>query len=275
MNHDEREDHIELPAPTAWPVVAAFGLALLFAGLVTSLVVSIVGLITGVIGAIGWFLDVHPHPKHEAVPLVPESERAATIKRSPRTVEHLQLGQGGHRLRLPIHVHPYMSGVKGGIAGGIVMAVLACAWGLFKYGSIWYPVNLLAAAGVPGLAEANVETLMQFSMAGLIVGILTHGTISILIGLLYVVLLPMLPAKFEWFWGGIFTPLMWTGLVFASIRLVNPALAAHVDWPWFIVCQVAFGMVGGFVVFKSEKVETIQNLPLAAKLGVEAGERES
>jgi hypothetical protein len=43
-----------------------------------------------------------------------------------------------------------------------------------------------------------------------------------------------------------------------------------VDWPWFVVCQVAFGVVGGYVVFKSEKVETIQSLPLAAKLGVEA-----
>ena len=97
---------------------------------------------------------------------------------------------------------------------------------------------------------------------------------SVLIGLLYVVLLPMLPARFEWFWGGIMTPIIWTALVAASMRLVNPLLAQHVDWPWFIVCQIAFGMVGGYVVFKSEKVETIQSLPLAAKLGVEAQHKE-
>jgi hypothetical protein len=70
------------------------------------------------------------------------------------------------------------------------------------------------------------------------------------------------------------TPVIWTALVAASMRLVNPALAQHVDWPWFIVCQIAFGMVGGYVVFKSEKVETIQSLPLAAKLGVEAQHKE-
>ena len=124
------------------------------------------------------------------------------------------------------------------------------------------------------LAIAGVQTLVLFGPLGLIVGTVTHLTMSFLIGVLYVVLLPMLPARFEWFWGGIMTPVIWTALVAASMRLVNPLLAQHVDWPWFIVCQIAFGMVGGYVVFKSEKVETIQSLPLAAKLGVEAQHKE-
>lgn len=270
----EEHNKIELPAPTAWPIIAAFGLSLLFAGLVTSLVVSAVGLLTGLVGAIGWFLDVFPHPKHEYVELVPQPQRAAAVKRSARHVEHLHFGEGGHRQHLPVAVHPYLSGVKGGIAGGVAMAVLACAWGLFKYHSIWYPINLLAAAGVPGLSQDGVDALLKFNMTGLLVGTLTHFTLSILVGLLYVVLLPMLPARFEWFWGGIMTPLLWTGLVAASMGMINPALARHVDWPWFVVCQVAFGMVGGYVVFKSEKVETIQSLSLAAKLGVEAQHKE-
>ena len=270
----EDPNKIELPAPTCWPIIAAFGLCLVFAGLVTSLAVSAVGLLTGLAGAIGWFRDVFPHPKHEYVELVPEAERASAIKRSNRRVEHMQFGEGGHRLRLPIAVHPYLSGVKGGLAGGFVMAVLACAWGAVFY-TVWYPINLLAAAGVPSLALAGVQTLQEFSALGLLVGTVTHLSMSILVGLLYVVLLPMLPARFEWFWGGIVTPVIWTALVAASMRLVNPALAQHVAWPWFIVCQVAFGMVGGYVVFKSEKVETIQSLPLAAKLGVEAQHKDS
>jgi hypothetical protein len=68
------------------------------------------------------------------------------------------------------------------------------------------------------------------------------------------------------------TPLIWSGFLFATIRFVNPTLAEHVDWPWFIVCQIAFGMVGGYVVFKEEKVETMQSLTLAARLGIEAQE---
>lgn len=270
----EDPNKIELPEPTGWPIVAAFGLCLVFAGLVTSLVVTVVGLLVGLVGAVGWFRDVFPHPKHEYVELVPLAERASSIKRSERRVEHMHFGEGGHRLRLPVAVHPYLSGVKGGLAGAVVMAVLACVWGHFKYGSIWYPINLLAAAGVPELALEGTHALEQFSAIGLLVGSVTHLTVSILVGLLYVVLLPMLPARFEWFWGGIMTPIMWSGLVAASMRFVNPALSQHVDWPWFIVCQVAFGMVGGYVVFKSEKVETIQSLPLAAKLGVEAQQKE-
>ena len=269
----ENPNKIELPAPTCWPIVAAFGLCLVFAGLVTSLVVSAVGFLTGLIGAIGWFRDVFPHPKHEYVELVPLQDRAVATKRSERHVEHLHFGEHGHRLHFPVAVHPFLSGVKGGLAGGFAMAALACAWGAVFY-TVWYPINLLAAAGVPSLAIAGVQALQDFSPLGLLVATVTHLTMSVLIGLLYVVLLPMLPARFEWFWGGIVTPIIWTVLVAASLRMINPLLAEHVDWPWFVVCQVAFGMVCGYVVFKSEKVETIQSLPLAAKLGVEAQRKE-
>src|SRR5437667_9847820 len=58
---------IELPAPTAWPIVLAFGLTLLFAGLVTSSSVSLLGTILAVSGCIGWFRDILPHERHEAV----------------------------------------------------------------------------------------------------------------------------------------------------------------------------------------------------------------
>ncbi len=270
----EDPNKIELPAPTCWPIIAAFGLCLVFAGLVTSLVVSAVGFLTGLIGAIGWFRDVFPHPKHEYVEMVPLSERASATKRSDRRVGHLNFGEGGHRLHLPVEVHPYLSGVNGGLAGGFVMAILACAWGFFKYHSIWYPINLLAAVGVPSLAIAGVQTLQEFSALGLLVGTVTHLSVSILVGLLYVVLLPMLPTRFEWFWGGIVAPILWSALVVASMSLVNPDLDKHVDWPWFFVCQIAFGMVCGYVVFKSEKVESLQHLPLAVKLGIEAQQKE-
>ena len=52
---------IELPAPTAWPIVMAFGLTLVFAGLVTNASVSILGAILTIAGCVGWFRDVLPH----------------------------------------------------------------------------------------------------------------------------------------------------------------------------------------------------------------------
>ena len=41
----EQKSFVKLPAPTAWPIVLAFGITLLFAGLVTSASVSILGAI--------------------------------------------------------------------------------------------------------------------------------------------------------------------------------------------------------------------------------------
>src|SRR5947208_12737611 len=49
---------VELPAPTAWPIVLAFGLTLVFAGLVTSASVSLLGAILAIAGCVGWFRDV-------------------------------------------------------------------------------------------------------------------------------------------------------------------------------------------------------------------------
>jgi hypothetical protein len=270
MSHSPNEDsdHVELPEPTGWPIIAAFGLMLIVAGLVTSLIIALIGVLVCLVGFAGLFSDVFPHPKHTSVTLQPEPEPHTTA----RSIKYLKVGHRGHRMRLPVEVPPFVAGVYGGIVGAGVMAFFACAWGFFKYHSIWYPVNLLAAAAVPDLATATTEQLMQFHLFGFLVAIFSHGSVSIMIGLLYVTLLPMLPAKSEWFWGGIMTPLIWTGFLFATIRFVNPVLAQRVDWPWFIFCQIVFGMVCGYIVFKIEKVETLQSLSIAAKLGVEAQE---
>lgn len=277
MSDDPRKhdpDTVELPTPTAWPIVTAFGLTLLFAGLVTSLAVSVVGLICALIGGIGWFSDVFPHPKHEYVKVRPVDQQPDPYKTSRRSVSHLEVGSAHHRARYPEAIHPYSAGVLGGLAGGGVMAVLAVAYGLIAKGSIWWPVNLLAAAAVPSLAEATPEAIASFSPAGLIVAVIVHLVLSVLIGLLYTVLLPMLPSKHEWFWGGIVPPLIWTALISASMPMINPALAKYVDWSWFILCQVAFGAVCGFVVFKTARVKTMQSWSFAEKMGVEAQEKE-
>jgi len=276
MNGSEKqqdaEEQVDLPKPTAWPMVLAFGLTLLLAGLVTNYFVSMAGALTALVAAVGLFREVFPHPQHLGVPFAPLAERAGPVAVSPRSVRHLTVGRGGHRVRVPVEIHPYHAGVKGGLAGGLAMAVLALLYGVVAEGSVWYPINLLAAAGVPSLAGSDVEGLKAFHLAGLMVATVVHVTFSILVGLLYTVLLPMLPVRFAWFWGGIVTPLIWTAVMAPGMRLLDPALAERVSWPWFVMCQIAFGLVGGYVVFKSEKVETMQSWTLAEKLGVEAQE---
>lgn len=260
--------HIDLPAPTMWPMVTAFGIALMATGLVTNIAVSIVGSVIALIGAIGWWREVLPREKHETVPLVTPALRPSPTQAAPAAVEHLKLGEKGHRVRVPAEVHPYSSGVRAGLAGGAVMAVLAILYGIVKQSSVWYPVNLLAAAAVSPLANATTEELRAFSALGFGVALFAHLILSVLIGLVYAVTVPMFPRR-GWLWAGIVTPLFWTGLFHATARLINPALEARVDWPWFVVCQVAFGLVTGYVVARSENIETRQTWPLAARAGLE------
>ncbi|MFV0338594.1 MAG: hypothetical protein ACK5LK_10190 [Chthoniobacterales bacterium] len=261
---------IDLPKPTAWPMILAFGLTLAAAGIVTNALVSIVGLILILASIRGLFVEVFPHAKHERVALQPLSERSKEIAPALQSVAHLKVGKELHRVRIPVDVHPNSAGVIGGLAGGAVMAVLAMAYGLIFQGSIWYPINLLAATGVATLATADTAVLKEFSLLGLTIASVIHLSGSVIIGLLYTVMLPMLPRKLEWLWAGIVAPLIWSGVLHSVMGVVNPALASRIDWPWFVVCQVAFGLVGGFVIFKTARVETMQTWPLAARMGIES-----
>ena len=273
MAIEEKKDllpeRIETPAPTPWPMVTAFGLTLLCAGLVTHVVVSVVGLILLVRGAIGWFREVLPVEKTELVSVVAR-DVSLIIKPSARSVTHLRAGEASHRVSVPEEYHPYSAGFIGGIFGGIAMAVVACAYGIIFQQSIWYPINLLAAAAMPSLANADVTQLRLFNGAGFVVALISHGVISLLVGLLYAVLLPMLPSRFSAFWGSLLAPLLWTGLISATLRLINPALNTRIDWIWFIASQVAYGMVTGYVVAHTKTVETVQTWPLVARAGIEA-----
>jgi len=263
-------DHVNLPAPTAWPFVTAFGLTLLAAGLVTQAVFSVVGLILALRGAVGWFRDVLPVQRHELVRVRPLEQRARPITSVPRAVQQLRPGVAGHRVRIPAEIHPYSSGIKGGIVGGVAMAIVACVYGVVAHRSIWYPINLLAAAAVPSLARADLAQLTAFNGTGFIVGLISHGVLSILVGLLFAVLLPMLPSRRAAFWGSFISPLLWSALIWATLRLINPALNARIDWIWFIASQIAFGMTTGYVVHHTKMVETMQTWPLAARAGIEA-----
>src|ERR1700689_2419112 len=191
---NERDSNsILVPAPTAWPFVASLGVTLVFAGLVTHPAVSVVGAAVLLRAAAGWWFDVLPEQKEEAA-LVSFADRSAQqVPRSSLTVDHLLTGVGGHRVRIPVEVHPYWTGVYGGVAGAIAMAVVAMVFGLIAQHSIWYPINLLAAGILPSLAAAPIEQLREFNVAGLIAGSVIHGAISLFVGMLYAVSLPMFP----------------------------------------------------------------------------------
>jgi hypothetical protein len=256
---------IEVPAPTAWPFVLAFGFALMFAGLVTSLSVSVLGAVVSLAGCIGWFREVFPHEHEEVVPVVPE-DILITTKRS--VVELLPIGYQ-MRAWLPVKTYPISAGVKGGLAGSVAMAVLACAYGVFKAGSIWYPINLLAAVVYAQSLKLGPAELYSFHADSFAIACILHILVSALVGLLYGAMLPMF-ARRPIVLGGLIGPVLWSGLLYTFLDLLNPLLASHIDWSWFMASQVAFGIVAGVVVMRESPMLTRENLSFAIRAGIEA-----
>jgi len=258
---------IELPAPTPWPLVFALGVALIFAGLLSSAYVSIVGGLLLMLAAVGWWREVLPAEHHEYIAV-----EAGAIPSTPRAaipVEYLRAGREGHRVHIPAEMKPYSAAWKGAIVGGIAMAAVAMFFGYLSQDSIWYPINLLAAAAVPSLATASVEQLRQFNTLGLVLGSIIHGLTSLMVGVLYAVMLPMFPRKAFW-WAGVSAPILWSALIASTLDFVNPALNARIDWRWFVASQLAFGLTGGYVIARAQSIETRQNWPLAVRAGIEA-----
>ena len=164
----------------------------------------------------------YPSRSMNLIPVRPIGQQAQPVKVSPRSVTLLRAGEAGHRVHIPARIHPYTSGIKGGIAGGIAMAFVACVYGIIAYGSVWYPINLLAAAALPSMANADLSRLKAFDPPALVLAILIHGVISILVGLLFAVLLPMLPSRRHAFLGSLFTPLLWSALVWSTLGSGQP-----------------------------------------------------
>src|SRR6202167_381345 len=267
MAIDENTDRvIEAPAPTAWPMIFALGLTLSFAGLVTSVTVSMVVFVLTIAGAVGWLREVLPFEHREIVHVEPAE---VTIVPAKIGVDYLRVGELGNRAVLPLEIYPYSAGIKGGIAGGAAMAVLAVIQGIALHGSPWYTVNILAATAMANLANADTATLSSFIPQAFIVALIIHAAASILVGLLYGVMLPMFP-RYPALWAAIVAPLLWTGLLWSSLSVITPLLDARIEWRCFILCQIAFGAVAGFVVNQTERVRTLQHLPFAVRTGVEA-----
>jgi hypothetical protein len=86
-------------------------------------------------------------------------------------------------------------GVKGGLAGAVAMALLAMLYGIISHGSIWYPINLLAGSLYAPSATPSVEEMLHFQLGWFFFALALHIATSLLVGLLYGAMLPMLPNR--------------------------------------------------------------------------------
>jgi len=246
-------------------MVLALGVALLGAGYLMHPLLAAIGVAVVCLGCVGWFRDVLPEEHEEIVPLAEPTQVAPPARSAPAP----EIGAHGHRMHLPLEVYPYSAGVKAGLAGGAAMAIVGCIFGLLTHGSIWYPINLVAAAGSARLTEAGADELARFSLVGFVLATVTHLGLSLLIGILYAALLPIF-SRHARLAGGLLLPALMAGITWSLLRAVNPVLNERIEWGWLIASQVAFGVVAGWVVYRIEPIAIAQRQPLAVRAGLES-----
>jgi len=248
-------------------MVLALGISLICAGMVTNIVVGLLGLVLVLMSSVGWFMQVLPRERHENIPVdVQEIQIVSSrtlMERLPTSPEHRKI--------LPVETFHIVTGIKGGIAGGIAMTLPAALFSVLRYHSVWYAANLLAAGGFLSWAGASDAFLSAFHFNGLVAAMMIHGLTSVLVGLLYGSILPMYP-RYPIVTAGVTAPLLFTGIIYSALGIVSPILNARIDWFWFIVSQVAFGLVCGYVVNRHTKIRTPQfrALPFSVRAGVES-----
>lgn len=255
---------VPLPAPTAWPFLMALGLTLVFAALVTNASIGILGGALTIVSAVGWFCNVLPHEAHEHIAV---TEETVEIVPSAEKVARIEVSET-HRAQLPLETFPISSGIKGGIAGGLAMVIPAEIYGILRFHSVWYVVNLLGGAGVGTWVNPTMDEMRHFRLSAFITANIIQGTTTLLVGLLYGAMLPIWPKR-PILLGGIIAPALWTGLLHSVLGIVNPFLAERIDWWSFAASQVIFGLVAGFTVTKLGGIKRLAQVPLPIRLGME------
>jgi hypothetical protein len=242
-------DSVEMPQPTVAPLVLSVGMAVLASGVAFGVFFILVGVVLLVIGLGMWIADLLPGKGHFHEALVESALRPRPVTPVPGTVQQMETGMAGYRMRLPEKVHPISAGIKGGMWGGAVISIPAAIYSLATGHTVWYPINLLAGMVIPGVENMTVAQLDELNISFLLTGLFIHVVSSLVFGMVYGVLLPTLPPIPQAMaWAALLAPVVWSLVTYLGMGAVNPGLRTGVSWPWFILSQFIYGVVMALVV---------------------------
>jgi hypothetical protein len=72
--------------------------------------------------------------------------------------------------------------------------------------------------------------------------------VSLILGLIYGVLMPTLPnIRKPIAWGALLMPHLWTAVSYIALGALNPGVREGIEWFWFVLSQLVFGLVAAVV----------------------------
>ena len=206
----------DLPVPAPWPIVLALGITLLFAGMVTSAMVSILGAVLCVSAFVGHFGKTLPLEQREVLSVAPEPANTIETLSKEDRVEWVK--RNARQAPLAYDVYPLCAGAKGGLAGSVVMAVLALSYGRVSPHGIWYPINFFASGFSP--AGEVTEQTAAFHWDALVIASTVYLVGSLLVALPCVVTLPLCPRR-RFCGEALIAPILWSGLIHSFLGTVR------------------------------------------------------
>ena len=155
-------------------------------GVVTQAVMSVVGLILAVGGAVGWFRDVLPVGQHELVRLRPLEQRARPIAQTPRAVQN---SSPVWRATVFVFRQRFIlirRASRAVFLAGLRWRLLHVCMGLLHTAASGIRLTCWPRPPYPPWLEPLAQ-LTAFNGTGFIVGLISRGVFSILVGLLFAV----------------------------------------------------------------------------------------
>ncbi len=155
-----------------------------------------------------------------------------------------ETAEPAHKEVWPEWVYPNSAGIAGGLLGGAGVAAVGLTYGLIS-GNLWLPVNAVAATVLRDLQRRSPAELSQFDPVAVVVGLALHLAMSIGLGVLFTFILTTLPGR-PLYWGPVIGPLLWVGATTAALPILNPVMAANVEWVSFGLANVLYGLILGW-----------------------------
>ena len=258
---------IEVPASTAWPFVLAFGFVLLFAGLADEHVRQR----PWRRAHSGWLCRLVPR----SLPLRARRGCAGGCRgysHHYRSSGSRVASRSGQIMRawLPVKTYPVSAGVKGGLGGRRSDGRAGLYLRPDEDRKHLVPDQSSGRDGVCRIDQARTRTaeFIPCWTASRLLWYL-HIIVSALVGLLYGAMLPMFAHR-PILLGGLLGPVLWSGLLYSIMGLVNPLLASRIDWSGSLLRRWPLESWRAWSSCAQPQIPTFENRSFAIRAGIEA-----